>query len=195
MMWVEEIAVGEAERERVGGPVGEAADGEERRVDGVAAEGLRQGAVDEGYVRAVVAAYDVPRRSPRVRREQDKAVLVGQGQQRGQAAVGIAARAVQRQRERGGPVGPVALRHVEEAVAAALQAERAQANRRLLCPNQPRGPRQHTPSRGGPPAPRLLPICHSLCPPTGCCTDTPPHLDNLLRAGIRAPDPFLACLG
>lgn len=47
----EQVAVGDPDRERVGGAVGEAADRQARRVDGVPVERLLQRPVDEGDIR------------------------------------------------------------------------------------------------------------------------------------------------
>src|SRR5205807_8381368 len=69
----EEIAVDDAEGERVRGAVGEAGDGEVRRVYGIAREDILERAIDEGDVGAERAVADVPRDAARIGGEDDEA--------------------------------------------------------------------------------------------------------------------------
>ena len=115
----------------VRGTVGEAPDRDPMRIDGVLAEGPVQGGVDERDVAAIPTEDDVPCLLPRGRSQQDEARSVGKASQQSHAVLGMAPRTVEHQSQRRRAVRPVARGHVKQAAAAAVLAQRVQADRPL----------------------------------------------------------------
>lgn len=93
----EQVAVGDADAKCIGGTVGEALYSYVCQVHDVATERLRQRLVDEVDIGAVLAEQHIPRLAARLRREQYEPSRIGELQERSQAMVWVAARAVQHQ--------------------------------------------------------------------------------------------------
>ncbi len=65
----EQVAVGDANTECIGGPVGEPFNRKARWVYGVAAERLRQSLVDEGDIGSILTEDYIPCLAARIRRK------------------------------------------------------------------------------------------------------------------------------
>ncbi|CAA9265316.1 MAG: hypothetical protein AVDCRST_MAG10-2933 [uncultured Acidimicrobiales bacterium] len=122
----EQVAVGEAEPEGIGGPVGEALHGDLPRVDGVAAERVSESTIDEVHVRAVAAEDDVPRPASGLGGQEEQAGLVGTIMEGSQAVGGTPSGTVEHHHERKWAIHVVVGRHEDEPVATPAQSERLQ---------------------------------------------------------------------
>jgi hypothetical protein len=95
-----EIAVGEAERNRVGRAVGEAADGDARGIDIQPAEYVLERAIQKRDIVAKAFTNGIPGRAARVRREYRDARPIGRRSDTAQHARAVLGRTVQEHEQR-----------------------------------------------------------------------------------------------
>src|SRR5215211_2738786 len=98
-----QIAVRHAERQRVGGAVGEPRDPHARWVDAVATEDALEEALDERDVRPIPAEDVVPGWAERLHTEQDGAASLGDGNEPLDRVHAVASGTVEDEHERGQP--------------------------------------------------------------------------------------------
>ena len=120
---LEQVAVDQAQRQRVGGAVGEAADRHPGWIDRPAGEDLGQHAIDRLHVRTVGAQDHVPGSAVRIRCCQQPSVLLRDRAQERHQLLGSAAGTVEHDHERGRGGGLIPRRHMDQAVAHAGQPE------------------------------------------------------------------------
>jgi hypothetical protein len=139
----EQLAVRPAEREGVGGAIGEPGQGHATRVEALAGERRCQCPLDEADIGAERAGHGVPRPAPAVRREQDASGRVRGRRQQARRASAAATRAVEHEDQRAPRVD--SRRHVEHPVTLARQSEDVQAGRHRSAGT---GGRRHAESLG-----------------------------------------------
>src|SRR5215213_1567941 len=94
-----QYAVGQAERQRVGGAVRKSANCKPRRIHRIAVEDLSERLIDQLHVGAVTSSYHIPRLISRGRSEQQQPSVIRQRLEQPNACFGIAASAMQQEHE------------------------------------------------------------------------------------------------